>query len=239
MISKSHIPEVIDLNKGEVLLLDKPADVTSFQVVKMVREEYPGYVKKIGHAGTLDPMATGLLILCSGKMTKQISEFQGLGKTYEGTFRLGAVTPSLDAETEISETFAVDHIDEASIHEVAKQFEGKIEQMPPAYSALKVDGKRAYSEVRKGANPELRSRNVMIHELKITGIDWPEVHFKTQCSKGTYIRSLVSDMAKALASGGYLTALRRTAIGDYLVNDALTPDELKAVFQNRKKTEPS
>lgn len=239
MISRTHIPEVIDLNQGEILLVDKPANVTSFQVVKKVREAYPGYVKKVGHAGTLDPMASGLLIICSGKMTKQIAQFQELGKTYEGTFRMGAETPSLDAETEVTQSFPIDHIEEAAIHQAAKHFEGDIEQIPPAYSALKVDGKRAYSEARKGANPKLKARNVTINEMRITGIDWPDVHFRTQCSKGTYIRSLVYDLANALGTGAYLTALRRTAIGDYKVNDALTPEELKAVFQDHKMKQPS
>ncbi len=233
-IDKHHWPKALDFNQGNFLLVDKPQNWTSFQVVKFVRENYPGYVKKVGHAGTLDPVATGLLILCTGKMTKSIEDFQKLPKTYEATFRLGATTPSFDADTEIDQEFALEHLDEDSVKEAASCFEGSLAQTPPDYSAVKVGGKRAYEEARKGKKVKTQSKPVEVYELSIEHIDWPDVHIRLHCSKGTYVRSLARDFGNYLRSGAYVTALRRTEIGDYRVEKAFNLTELKQLFEQTK-----
>ena len=214
---------------GQVLLIDKPLHWTSFQVVNKLRYEIKkafGIKKiKVGHAGTLDPLATGLLVLCTGKMTKQIDTFQGQIKEYTGTLVLGSTTPSYDLETEIDETFATNHISEDLIKETTKQFIGDIKQTPPVFSALKQDGKRLYQFARAGETVEIKPRQVNVGEFEITNIDGLQIDFRIVCSKGTYIRSLAHDFGKALQSGAHLSALRRTKIGDFKVIDAETVEE--------------
>jgi tRNA pseudouridine55 synthase len=215
-----------DFLNGQVLLIDKPLHFTSFQAVNKLKYALinkAGLPKKfkIGHAGTLDPLASGLLLVCTGKFTKRISELQGQAKEYTGTFYIGATTPSYDLETEIDQTFPINHIDETLIHETVKQFLGEIDQKPPVFSAIKKDGVRLYEHARAGETVEIASRKTTIHEFEITRIALPEIDFRVVCSKGTYIRSLAFDFGKALNSGSHLTALRRTKIGDYNVEDAI------------------
>ncbi len=211
---------------GQVLLIDKPLKWSSFQAVNKLKYlliNKVGLPKKfkIGHAGTLDPLATGLLLICTGKFTKRISELQGQAKEYTGTFYIGATTPSYDLETEIDQTFPTEHIDETLIHETVKQFLGEIDQKPPIFSAIKKDGVRLYEHARAGETIEIESRKTTIHEFEITRIALPEIDFRVVCSKGTYIRSLAFDFGKAMNSGSHLTVLRRTKIGDYDVKDAI------------------
>nr|WP_053976921.1 tRNA pseudouridine(55) synthase TruB [Mangrovimonas xylaniphaga] len=217
-----------DFKDGQVLLIDKPLTWTSFQVVNKLRWEirHAHNIKKIkvGHAGTLDPLASGLLVICTGKMTKQINTFQAQIKEYTGTIVLGSTTPSFDLETEIDATYPTDHITEALIHETTKSFLGDIEQYPPVFSAIKKDGKRLYEFARAGEEVEVKPRTINISEFEITRIGENEVDFRVVCSKGTYIRSLAHDFGKALNSGGHLSVLRRTKIGDFDVAKALTPE---------------
>ncbi|RZV69046.1 MAG: tRNA pseudouridine(55) synthase TruB [Flavobacteriaceae bacterium] len=218
-----------DFKNGQVLLIDKPLEWTSFQVVNKlrwaIRKAFDIKKIKVGHAGTLDPLATGLLVICTGKMTKQIDTFQGQEKEYTGTFALGSTTPSFDLETEIDHTYPTGHITENSIHEATKKFIGKIEQYPPVFSALKKDGKRLYELARAGKKVDVEARKVHITEFEITRIDMPNVEFRVACSKGTYIRSLANDFGKALGSGAHLAELRRTRIGDFQVDNAMTIDQ--------------
>lgn len=212
--------------EGQVLLIDKPLKWSSFQAVNKLKYlliNKVGLPKKfkIGHAGTLDPLATGLLLICTGKFTKRIAELQGQAKEYTGTFYIGATTPSYDLETEIDANFPTAHIEEALIHETVKQFLGEIDQKPPIFSAIKKDGKRLYEHARAGEEVEIASRKTTIHEFEITRIALPEIDFRVVCSKGTYIRSLAYDFGKALNSGSHLTVLRRTKIGDYDVKNAI------------------
>lgn len=215
--------------QGKVLLIDKPLEWTSFQAVNKIRwhiKKQFGLKKiKVGHAGTLDPLATGLLIICTGKKTKSINEYQAREKEYTGTIFLGATTPSYDLETEVNQTFSVSHITEAEIRETAQSFVGEIDQKPPIFSAIKKDGKRLYDIARKGETTEIQSRKVTITEFEITRIEMPEIDFKVSCSKGTYIRSLANDFGEKLQSGGYLSALRRTRIGQFSVDKAMSIDE--------------
>ena len=217
---------VEDYLSGQVLLIDKPLNWTSFQVVNKLRWEIRQAFKikkiKVGHAGTLDPLAIGLLVICTGKMTKQIDTFQGQIKEYTGTFVLGSTTPSYDLETEINNTFPINHITKDIIHDTTKQFIGEIEQFPPIFSAIKKEGKRLYEFARAGESVEIKSRKITINAFEITRIALPEVDFRVVCSKGTYIRSLAYDFGKALHSGGHLSALRRTRIGDFNLKEALT-----------------
>jgi len=214
---------------GQVLLIDKPLTWTSFQVVNKLRWEIRQRFNikkiKVGHAGTLDPLATGLLIICTGKQTKQIDTYQGQVKEYTGTFTLGGTTPSYDLETEIDNTFPTAHITEELLHETTKQFVGEIQQKPPIFSAIKKDGKRLYELARKGETIEIKERIVTVSSFEITKIKLPEVEFRIICSKGTYIRSIAFDYGKALNSGGYLSALRRTKIGNFSVDDAFSVEE--------------
>lgn len=215
-----------DYLNGQVLLIDKPLKWSSFQAVNKLKYTLINKLKlpkkfKIGHAGTLDPLATGLLIVCTGKFTKSISEIQGQAKEYTGTFHIGATTPSYDLETEVNETFSIEHITESLIYETVKQFIGEIDQKPPVFSAIKKDGKRLYEHARAGEEVEIAFRKTTIHEFEITRIALPEIDFRVVCSKGTYIRSLAYDFGLALHSGGHLTALRRTKIGSYDVKDAI------------------
>jgi tRNA pseudouridine55 synthase len=208
--------------EGRVLLIDKPFEWTSFDVVNKLR--YKLKIKKIGHAGTLDPLATGLLIICVGKMTKRIEEFMGLEKEYTGKFILGHITPSHDLETEVSDKKDISHLTQNAIHAATRNFIGKISQVPPIHSAIKVGGKRAYEFARKGRELELQPREVEVKEFEITKIDLPAISFRIVCSKGTYIRSIARDFGEALGTGAYLSELCRTRIGSYLLQDALQPD---------------
>lgn len=215
---------VEEIQAGKIFLIDKPLDWTSFDVVNKIRwnirKTYNLKKIKVGHAGTLDPKATGLLIVCTGKMTKRIDEIQAESKVYTGTIKLGVTTPTYDTESKEDLTFPVEHITEELIHETTQIFLGEIEQFPPAHSAVKVDGKRLYELARAGKEVELKPRKIQIHDFKITKIDMPFVQFKVHCGKGTYIRSLAHDFGKALKSGGYLTELRRTKIGEFSVEEA-------------------
>lgn len=221
--------------EGQILLIDKPLNWSSFQAVNklkyILKRKYELPKKfKIGHAGTLDPLATGLLIVCTGKFTKKITEIQGQAKEYTGTITLGATTPSYDLETEINETFPTEHITEALIRETTKQFVGEIDQKPPVFSAIKKDGIRLYEHARAGEEVEILSRKITIHEFEITRIALPEIDFRVKCSKGTYIRSLAYDFGMALNSGGYLSALRRTKIGDYSVENGISPEKFEKII---------
>jgi len=214
---------------GEVILINKPFEWTSFDVVKKVRNTILRYTEikkiKVGHAGTLDPLATGLLIVCTGKFTKRIDEFQGQEKEYAGTFLLGATTPSFDKETEIDYTFEIKHITEKLLLDTANNFIGEIDQVPPIFSAVKIQGVRAYKHARKQKDVKLKTRKVQISAFELTKIELPEVHFRLVCSKGTYVRSLARDFGTALNSGAYLAELERTRIGNFKLSDAITVEE--------------
>jgi len=219
-----------DFLEGQILLIDKPLTWSSFQAVNklkyILKRKYDLPKKfKIGHAGTLDPLATGLLIICTGKFTKKITEIQAQAKEYTGTITVGATTPSYDLETEVDATFPTEHISEALILETTKQFLGEIDQKPPVFSAIKKDGKRLYEHARAGEEVEIASRKTTIHEFEITRIALPEIDVRVKCSKGTYIRSLAFDFGIALNSGAHLTALRRTKIGAYSIENALNPEK--------------
>lgn len=211
--------------EGKVLLIDKPLNWTSFQVVNKIRwliKQQFGIKKiKVGHAGTLDPLATGLLILCTGKLTKKIETYQAQVKEYTGTITLGTTTPSYDLETEVDQTFDISGITEEDIQDNTKHFIGEIQQQPPIFSALKKDGKRLYEYAREGEKVEIPKRTITISEFKITKIDVPNIEFRAVCSKGTYIRSLAHDFGKSLNNGAHLSALRRTKIGGFSVEDAV------------------
>lgn len=218
-----------------MLLFDKPYGPTSFSIVNRVRGIIKRKLKvkniKVGHAGTLDPLATGLLVICTGKATKTIVSIQDAEKEYTGTITVGATTPSYDLETEVNETFPVEHITDEMIRKTATEMIGEHHQMPPIFSAKQVDGKRAYDLARAGKDVKLNTKLVTIKEFEITSIlrsdDKIEVDFRVACSKGTYIRSLAFDLGKALNSGGYLSSLRRTRIGKYHVEDAITADQFQ------------
>jgi tRNA pseudouridine55 synthase len=222
-----------DYQNGQIILIDKPLQWTSFQAVNKIKYALINKVGlpkkfKIGHAGTLDPLASGLLIVCTGKFTKRITEIQSQAKEYTGTFHIGATTPSYDLETEIDEMFPISHVDDALIHETIQQFLGEIDQKPPIYSAIKKDGVRLYEHARAGETVEIATRKTTIHEFEITRIALPEIDFRVVCSKGTYIRSLAFDFGKALASGAHLIALRRTKIGNYKVDKATNVIDFEA-----------
>ena len=221
-----------DYKEGQVILIDKPLEWTSFQAVNKVRwliRKAFGIKKiKVGHAGTLDPLATGLLIICTGKFTKKIDAFQAQEKEYTGTFTLGCTTPSYDLETEIDQTFDISEITSEKIHEATKQFIGEIQQQPPVFSALKKEGKRLYEFARSGEEVEIPFRTITISEFEITKIALPKVDFRVVCSKGTYIRSLANDFGKALNNGAHLSALRRTRIGEFSVEKAVGIEAFEA-----------
>ena len=218
-----------DYKNGQVLLIDKPLNWTSFQVVNKIRwlikNSYSIKKIKVGHAGTLDPLATGLLIICTGKMTKEISKFQSQTKTYTGTFLLGSTTPSYDLETESDSSYPIEHITKELINDATNHFTGKINQKPPIFSAIKKDGKRLYESARLGEKVKIDYREVEIFDLDILKIDIPYVDFEVSCSKGTYIRSLAYDFGKKLNSGGTLVKLRRTKIGEYSINKSMTIED--------------
>jgi len=217
-----------NFKNGQVLLIDKPLGWTSFQVVNKIRWEIKQQFNlkkiKVGHAGTLDPLATGLLILCTGRFTKKIDQFQAQQKEYTGTFTLGGTTPSYDLETEIDKTYETEHINGHLIQETTRQFIGDIEQKPPIFSAIKKNGKRLYEHARAGETVEIKPRNVAVSSFEITKINLPKIDFRISCSKGTYIRSIAHDFGLALNSGAHLSALRRTKIGDFSVQNAQSID---------------
>ncbi|HBR55764.1 MAG TPA: tRNA pseudouridine(55) synthase TruB [Flavobacteriaceae bacterium] len=225
-----------DYKNGHVILIDKPLEWTSFQVVNKVRwlikKEFNLKKIKVGHAGTLDPLATGLLILCTGKFTKKIETYQAQHKEYTGVITLGATTPSYDLETEIDETFDISAISEEKIRTATQQFVGDIQQQPPVFSALKKEGKRLYEFARAGEKVDIPTRSVHISTFEITNIDLPNVSFRVACSKGTYIRSLAHDFGKALQNGAHLSALRRTKIGDFSVEKAFSIEEFELQFKS-------
>lgn len=220
-------------DEGEVFFIDKELNWTSFNVVKKIKvvllNAYGLKKLKVGHAGTLDPLATGLVIVCVGKMTKKIELFQDMEKEYVTRIRLGATTPSFDLETEIDKTFPTEHISEKDVEQKVKEFIGEQDQIPPIFSAKFIDGKRAYTYARKGKSVELKPRRVSFFNIDLLSVDMPYVELKVNCSKGTYIRAFARDFGQALGSGAHLTELRRTAIGEYRVNDALSIKE----FENR------
>ena len=234
MHSKLELNET-SVTEGQLLLIDKPLNWTSFQVVNKIRWELKnkfGIKKlKVGHAGTLDPLATGLLLVCTGKMTKKISEIQALVKEYTGTFTMGATTPSYDLETPIDGTFPIDHLDDNALKEVINQFTGVVDQYPPVFSAIKKDGRRLYEYARKGEEIKINSRQVEILAFELTKIKLPTIDFYVKCSKGTYIRSLANDYGKALRSGAHLSSLRRTAIGLHRIEDAYTIEQITAELE--------
>lgn len=230
-----------DFKTGALLLVDKPKTWTSFDVVNKLRSKIRhtlGIKKiKVGHSGTLDPMATGLLLICTGKFTKKLEEFQGFPKVYTGTIKLGATTASYDAESKEDETFPLDDITPEKIEIARQQFLGKIEQIPPMFSAIKVDGQPLYKKARKGEKIEVKPRPVEIYKFEITNIDMPFLDFKVACSKGTYIRSLAYDFGRALNNGAYLTDLRRTKIGDYSIKKAWDLEELLLHIEENYQSE--
>jgi tRNA pseudouridine55 synthase len=223
-----------DFADGQLLLVNKPYEWTSFDVVGKIRNSFKPLKLKVGHAGTLDPLATGLLIICTGKMTKQIDTFQAEEKEYTGTMVLGATTPTYDLESEPEAKFETSHLTEEQIKAATAQFTGDIQQYPPAHSAIKIDGERLYEKARRGEEVELRLRSVTISEFEITRIALPEVDFRVVCSKGTYIRSLVNDFGAALNNGAYMSALRRTRSGNYRIEDAHEVLELVDVIRSLK-----
>lgn len=228
--------------EGEVFLINKPYRWTSFDIVNNIRiflNRDLGIKKiKVGHTGTLDPLATGLLIICTGKQTKKIEEFQMLEKEYTGTFTIGATTPSFDKETEINREFVIDHISNELIHQAAQKFLGTLEQTPPLFSAIKIDGKRAYEYARNNDEVKIKSKTIHIYEFEITEIRYPgyiEADFRVKCSKGTYIRSLARDFGKELNSGAFLSSLCRTKIGHFLLKNAYKIEDLKKLILQMNK----
>ena len=217
------------ISRGQLLMIDKPLEWTSFQVVNKIRwgliSKYNLKNLKVGHAGTLDPLATGLLLICTGKMTRKIREFQALEKTYTGTITLGATTPSFDSETPIDKKFKITHLNDEALIAAKEKFKGEIDQSPPLFSAIKKEGKRLYEYARAGEKIEIKSRKIKIHRFDFKKIELPDIAFEVKCSKGTYIRSLANDFGKSVDSGGYLSSLRRIKIGPFKVVNALTPQE--------------
>lgn len=218
----------MNTEEGIVLLVNKPLEWTSFDVVNKLR--YILHTRKIGHAGTLDPLASGLLIICAGKMTKQIETFQAQEKEYTGTLVLGQITPSYDLETEPSAAVDISGVSESMVKQAVSAFVGSIQQVPPIHSSIKIGGKRAYAMARKGKAVELQPRTVEVREFEITQCRFPEVDFRVVCSKGTYIRSLAHDLGQALGVGAYLSALCRTRIGSYTLAQAETLEQIRVRY---------
>jgi len=243
MIDRNTTNTSPDFPAGEVILFNKDIHWTSFDVVNSVRiflkHEFGIKKIKVGHAGTLDPLATGLVIVCTGKKTKEIDSYQAQEKEYTGSFHLGQTTPSYDLETKPDQDFPTNHITQELIRQTAQSFTGRIEQKPPIFSAVKIDGKKAYEYARQNQEVKIKIREVEIFEFEITKIEMPEVFFRVKCSKGTYIRSLANDFGLALKSGAYLSSLCRTAIGDYKNEDALTVDQFKNLFRKTENQPPS
>jgi tRNA pseudouridine55 synthase len=224
-----------DFAAGELLLINKPYKWTSFDVVGKIRNSLKPLKLKVGHAGTLDPLATGLLIICTGKLTKQIDTFQAEEKEYTGTMILGASTPSFDMETEVDATFPIHHITTEEIYAATAPFTGDIEQYPPAHSAVKVNGERLYVKARLGEEVELRKRFVTVSEFEITRVELPEIDFRIVCSKGTYIRSLISDFGKQLNNAAYLSKLTRTRSGGFLLANAFEVADLVQHLREKRE----
>ena len=229
--ANSNITSETDFLEGQVLLFNKPLGWSSFDVVKkvknLIKTKYSLKKIKVGHAGTLDPLATGLLIICTGKFTKRISEIQAQEKAYSGTITLGGTTASYDLETEVINNYETSHLTEDLIKESTAQFIGEIDQKPPIYSALKKEGERLYEKARRGENIEIESRKITVRKFNITSIKNLEVNFEIKCSKGTYIRSIANDFGAALNSGGYLSKLCRTSIGEYQLSEAINLEKFK------------
>lgn len=224
-MTSNQQPATNSFEEGQLLLINKPLRWTSFDAVNKIRNLIR--VKKVGHAGTLDPLATGLLIICTGKFTKKINEYMAQEKEYTGTFTLGATTPTYDLESEPENFKPFEHLTEPGIRSATKNFTGEIMQLPPAHSAIKVDGKRLYALARQGKEVKLEPRKITISEFEITKIELPIVHFKVVCGTGTYIRSLANDFGLALGCGAYLSSLCRTRIGTFLIQDAMTMEEFE------------
>lgn len=226
----------MDFLEGEILLLNKPLYWTSFDLVNKIRFKLRYFLKvkkiKVGHAGTLDPLASGLMIVCTGKATKKIDQLTGLDKEYIATIRLGSTTPTYDLESDIDQTFPTSHISREYLDQQLTQFKGEIDQLPPIFSAIKVEGKKAYDLARKGHEVELKSRKITIHELEVISFNLPDITLRINCSKGTYIRSLANDIGKALNSGGHLIALERTQIGEFTLDDAMTLENFEKILQS-------
>ena len=218
-----------NFEEGKVLLIDKPLHWTSFDVIRKIRNLIR--IKKVGHAGTLDPLATGLLIVCTGKFTKKINEYMAQEKEYTGCITLGAITPTFDLESEPQDFKPYDHLTEEEILNATKSFTGEILQVPPIHSAIKQQGKAVYLKARKGEEVILEPRKITIHSFEIPQINLPQVHFKVVCTTGTYIRSLANDFGAALGCGGYLSELRRTRIGNFSAQDAMTIDQFQESFK--------
>jgi tRNA pseudouridine55 synthase len=227
-----------NFEEGELLLIDKPIEWTSFDAVNFIRSFLKHCFKlkklKVGHAGTLDPLATGLLLVCTGRKTKTIQDLQDMDKVYTGTMLLGQTTPSYDLESEADAFFPIENITQESIENARLQFLGEIEQIPPIYSAIKIDGKRAFLYARKNQDVIMSARKITIHDFELTAINLPEIEFRVHCSKGTYIRSLVHDFGAALNNGACLSSLRRTYIGNYSVEDAYTIDSFRELVLQTK-----
>jgi tRNA pseudouridine55 synthase len=234
MKQKPLHPSMENFLKGEVILIDKPLQWTSFDAIKKIR--IVTGVSKVGHAGTLDPLATGLLIICTGSFTKQISTYMGMEKEYTGSFTIGAKTSTYDLESKPEDFKDTSHLSSEDIYETTKKFTGEIFQTPPIHSAIKKDGKPAYLLARKGEEVILEPRKITISLFEITKILLPEINFKVVCSTGTYIRSLANDFGNALGTGGYLSSLRRTKIGNFSVNDALSPQQFEEKIKEIKST---
>ncbi len=219
----------MDFITGEIIAVDKPLGWTSFDAVKRIRGSIQRRLNvkkfKVGHAGTLDPLATGVLLICTGRATRDIERLQNGTKEYIATIRLGATTPSFDLETEVDETFPYEHINEEMVRKVLPEFTGHIMQVPPVYSAVKIDGKRAYKYARKGKDVELKAKPLVIEEIELMSASIPEIKVRIVCSKGTYIRALTRDLGHALGSGAHLTALCRTRVGDFRLDDCMSIDE--------------
>ena len=226
----------MDFLEGEILLLNKPLYWTSFDLVNKIRFKLRYFLKvkkiKVGHAGTLDPLASGLMIVCTGKATKKIDQLTGLDKEYIATIKLGSTTPTYDLESDIDQTFPTSHITREFLDQQLERFRGEIDQLPPIFSAIKVEGKKAYDLARKGHEVELKSRKITIHEIEIVAFNLPDLTLRINCSKGTYIRSLANDIGKALNSGGHLIALERTQIGEFTLDDAMTLENFEKILQS-------
>lgn len=232
----------MDFISGEILIIDKPLGWTSFDAVKRVRGALTRRMKvkklKVGHAGTLDPLATGVMVICTGRATKRIDELQAGVKEYVATLALGATTPSFDLETEVDATYPVGHITKELVEETLKKFHGTIQQVPPAFSAVKIDGQRAYKMARKGQTPELKAKTLVIDDIELLDYAPESITLRIVCSKGTYIRALARDIGEALGSGAHLTALRRTRVGDFTVDRCMSVDEAAAMIRDVDITMP-
>ena len=230
---------VYDFINGEILLFDKPYGWTSFDLVGKIRNFLTRELKvkklKVGHAGTLDPLATGLMVVCTGKATRQVESLQGQDKEYIATLRLGATTPSFDLETAENKQYETGHISEEFLQETLQQFTGTLQQIPPLFSAVKIEGKRAYQHARAGNDPELKPKTVVIHKIELLSFKLPEATIRVSCGKGTYIRALARDVGEALNSGAYLTALRRTRNGSFYVEEAMTFEKFREKFKSQQE----